>query len=87
MTFLEVATNETSNLQAQLANVDIQIRLMNSSVLLIKALGGGWNASKDAAAVTEAGGQLSAELPPPPPARTRDFESAPSTAPASTYTQ
>jgi NodT family efflux transporter outer membrane factor (OMF) lipoprotein len=42
VTYLEVATNETTNLQAQLSNVNIEIRRMNASVLLVKALGGGW---------------------------------------------
>jgi len=42
VTYLEVVTNETANLQAQLSNVNIQIRRMSASVLLIKALGGGW---------------------------------------------
>ncbi len=42
VTYLEVATNENTNLQAQLSNVNIQIRRLNASVLLIKALGGGW---------------------------------------------
>ena len=42
VTFLEVATAETSALQAQLAAVNIQARRMSASVLLVKALGGGW---------------------------------------------
>jgi NodT family efflux transporter outer membrane factor (OMF) lipoprotein len=42
VTYLEVATNEAANLQAQLSNVNIEMRRMNASVLLIKALGGGW---------------------------------------------
>jgi NodT family efflux transporter outer membrane factor (OMF) lipoprotein len=42
VTYLEVATNENANLQAQLSNVAIEIRRMSASVLLIKALGGGW---------------------------------------------
>jgi outer membrane protein TolC len=42
VTYLEVATNENANLQAQLSNVNIEIRRMNASVLLVKALGGGW---------------------------------------------
>jgi outer membrane protein TolC len=42
VTYLEVATNETTALQAQLSNVTIQLRRMNASVLLVKALGGGW---------------------------------------------
>jgi NodT family efflux transporter outer membrane factor (OMF) lipoprotein len=42
VTYLEVSTAETASLQAQLANVTIQLRRMNASVLLVKALGGGW---------------------------------------------
>jgi NodT family efflux transporter outer membrane factor (OMF) lipoprotein len=42
VTFLEVATAETAALQAQITAVNIQARRMSASVLLIKALGGGW---------------------------------------------
>jgi NodT family efflux transporter outer membrane factor (OMF) lipoprotein len=42
VTYLEVATNENTALQAQISNVTIQMRRMNASVLLVKALGGGW---------------------------------------------
>ncbi len=43
VTYLEVATNENANLSAQLSNVNIEIRRMSASVLLVKALGGGWH--------------------------------------------
>jgi len=43
VTYLEVASTETTALQAQLSRVDIQNRRMNASVLLVKALGGGWH--------------------------------------------
>jgi outer membrane protein, multidrug efflux system len=43
VTYLEVATNENINLQAQLSNVNIQIRRMTASVSLVKALGGSWD--------------------------------------------
>ncbi|HEY2686117.1 MAG TPA: efflux transporter outer membrane subunit [Steroidobacteraceae bacterium] len=42
VTFLEVATTENTALQAQLSSVNIQLRRLTASVLLIKALGGGW---------------------------------------------
>jgi len=42
VTYLQVATNENTFLQAQLSDVSIQVRRMNASVLLVKALGGGW---------------------------------------------
>jgi NodT family efflux transporter outer membrane factor (OMF) lipoprotein len=42
VTYLEVATAENAALQAQISNVTIQQRRMNASVLLVKALGGGW---------------------------------------------
>jgi NodT family efflux transporter outer membrane factor (OMF) lipoprotein len=42
VTYLEVATAENTSLQAQLANVTIQLRRLSASVLLVKALGGGW---------------------------------------------
>lgn len=44
VTYLEVSTNETTALQAQLSLVNVQKRRMAASVLLIKALGGGWDA-------------------------------------------
>jgi len=44
VTYLEVAINENTSLQAQLSSVTIQLRRMNASVLLVKALGGGWQA-------------------------------------------
>jgi NodT family efflux transporter outer membrane factor (OMF) lipoprotein len=46
VTYLEVTTTETAALQAQLTNVNIQLRRMSASVLLVKALGGGWRQSE-----------------------------------------
>ena len=43
VTYLEVSTAENTSLQAQLANVSIQLRRLSASVLLVKALGGGWH--------------------------------------------
>jgi NodT family efflux transporter outer membrane factor (OMF) lipoprotein len=42
VTYLEVATTETIALQAQLSRVNILNRHMDATVLLVKALGGGW---------------------------------------------
>lgn len=55
VTYLEVATAENTALQAQLVNVSIQLRRLSASVLLVKALGGGWR-----------GGDLSADGAMPP---------------------
>ena len=41
-TYLEVVVAENASLTAQLAATDIQVRRMNATVLLVKALGGGW---------------------------------------------
>jgi NodT family efflux transporter outer membrane factor (OMF) lipoprotein len=53
VTYLEVASNENTNLQAQLSNVNIQMRRMSASVLLVKALGGGWKHADNARAQTQ----------------------------------
>ena len=45
VTYLEVATTETTALQAQLSRVSILNRRMDASVLLVKALGGGWQSA------------------------------------------
>ena len=50
VTYLEVATNENTALQAQISNVTIQQRRMYASVQLVKALGGGWQDTLAAAA-------------------------------------
>ena len=52
VTYLEVATAENTSLQAQLANVSIQLRRMSASVLLVKALGGGWRSGELSTAQT-----------------------------------
>lgn len=44
VTYLEVATTENVALQAQLNRASIQLRRLSASVLLVKALGGGWRA-------------------------------------------
>ena len=43
VTYLQVVVTENAALSAQLSAADIQIRRMSAAVLLIKALGGGWN--------------------------------------------
>jgi NodT family efflux transporter outer membrane factor (OMF) lipoprotein len=45
-TYLQVITSQTINLTNQETEIDILRRRMDASVLLIKALGGGWNTSK-----------------------------------------
>jgi outer membrane protein, multidrug efflux system len=42
VTFLEVSATETAALQAQLSAINIRSRRLSAAVLLIKALGGGW---------------------------------------------
>jgi NodT family efflux transporter outer membrane factor (OMF) lipoprotein len=45
-TYLQVITAQTATLSNQRTEVDIRRRRMDASVLLIKAVGGGWNTSK-----------------------------------------
>lgn len=47
VTYLEVASTETTALQAELSGINILTRRLNASVLLIKALGGGWSVGQD----------------------------------------
>jgi len=46
-TYLEVVVAENAALQAQLSAASIQTRRMNASVLLIKAVGGGWSPAQE----------------------------------------
>jgi NodT family efflux transporter outer membrane factor (OMF) lipoprotein len=46
VTYLEVVTAQSAALANERASVDIQRRRMDATVLLIKALGGGWDRSK-----------------------------------------
>ena len=43
VTYLQIVVTENAALTARLAAADIQIRRMSASVLLVKALGGGWD--------------------------------------------
>jgi len=45
-TYLQVITTQTIALQDQRSAIDVQTRRMTASVLLIEALGGGWDASQ-----------------------------------------
>ncbi len=42
VTYIEVATTEAAALQARLSAISIRTRRINGTVLLVKALGGGW---------------------------------------------
>jgi NodT family efflux transporter outer membrane factor (OMF) lipoprotein len=46
VTYLEVSSTETTALQAQLTQLSILNRRMSASVLLIRALGGGWRVGR-----------------------------------------
>jgi NodT family efflux transporter outer membrane factor (OMF) lipoprotein len=46
VTYLEVSSTETTALQAQLTQLSILNRRMSASVLLIRALGGGWSVTR-----------------------------------------
>jgi NodT family efflux transporter outer membrane factor (OMF) lipoprotein len=50
--YFDVVTAQNAALQSQLATTDVQVRRMEASVLLVKALGGGWQApARNAAAL------------------------------------
>jgi outer membrane protein TolC len=42
---LQVITSQTTALEDEISTVTIETRRMSASVLLIEALGGGWNSS------------------------------------------
>jgi outer membrane protein, multidrug efflux system len=56
VTYLEVVTTENAALQAELSAANIQTRRLNAAVLLVKALGGGWNNPMVSQTGTEAAG-------------------------------
>jgi NodT family efflux transporter outer membrane factor (OMF) lipoprotein len=53
VTYLQVVVTENAALAAQLSAADIQIRRMAATVLLIKGLGGGWQAAAAVAKVSD----------------------------------
>jgi outer membrane protein TolC len=59
VTYLEVITAQSTALNNERAAVDILRRRMNATVLLIKALGGGWKASSLPAVSSNASPQAS----------------------------
>ena len=61
VTYLEVATTETIALQAQQSRVNILNRRMDASVLLVKALGGGWRIEALAQTQSSAGATAALE--------------------------
>jgi NodT family efflux transporter outer membrane factor (OMF) lipoprotein len=63
-TYLEVTTAENAALQAQLSQADIEVRRISAGVLLVKALGGGWQPPQLDTPVST----LSAQPPTPVPA-------------------
>jgi NodT family efflux transporter outer membrane factor (OMF) lipoprotein len=63
VTYLEVSTTESIALQAQLIRANIQARHMQASVLLVKALGGGWRRDSFAQTQTPAGATARNALP------------------------
>ena len=60
VTYLEVVTTENTALQAELSAASIQTRRLNSAVLLVKALGGGWSNPMLSQAAPEQTGAASA---------------------------
>ncbi len=64
-TYLEVTTAQSSALADQLVAVRIRARRMTAAVLLIKALGGGWNASSLANVASSPSSPASPPQPPP----------------------
>jgi outer membrane protein TolC len=61
VTYFEVITAQNIALSDEITAVNILTRRMNSSVLLIKALGGGWNVSALPSLASKGPGQI----PPP----------------------
>ncbi len=62
VTYLEVITAQSAALSNEVTAVNIMTRRMNSSVLLIKALGGGWDLSKLPAVTGQGQGSHPASL-------------------------
>ncbi len=67
VSFLDVVVSQTAALNNQRAAVDVQGRRITAAVLLVKALGGGWNASQLPTPADLVGGDAAAPATPAKP--------------------
>ena len=67
VSFLDVVVSQTAALNNHRAAVDVQGRRITAAVLLVKALGGGWNASQLPTPADLVGGDAAAPVTPAKP--------------------